>query len=129
MALVSNTQLVAPSTGGRNLQLTPNATPDNAIVSGTSYISSLILDNSLNAAASFLKLYDAASPTIGTSAPDFIFKVAASEKLQVTFHKNKPKFTTALSLACVTAGGTAGTVSPSSSVPLGLVVQTSDDST
>ena len=129
MSLTSNTQLVAPATGGRNLQLTPNATADNAVVSGTHYLSSLILDNSLNAAQSFLKLYDAAAPTVGTTAPDLVFRVEASQKIQVTFHKNKPKFTTALSLCCVTAGGTGGVTSPTSTVSLGLVVQTSDDAT
>ena len=129
MSLTSNTQLVSPATGGRNLQLTPNATADNAIVSGTVYLGSLILDNSNNAAISYLKLYDAAAPTVGTDAPKFVFAADASQKLQVLFHKNKPKFSTALSLCCVTAGGTAGTTSPTSSVSVGIQTQTSDDST
>lgn len=129
MSLTSNTQLVAPSTGGRNLQLAPTATADDAVVSGTVYIASLIFDNTANSAASYLKLWDNSDPTVGTTAPDFIFKAAASEKLQVTFHKNKPKFTTALSVACVTAAGTAGTTSPTSAVSVGIITQTSDDST
>lgn len=127
MSVTSNTELVAPSTGGRNIQGTPNATSDNAIVSSTVYLSSLILDNSNNAAASYLKLYDHASPTVGTTAPDWVFRANAGEILRITFQKSRPKFTTALSLCCVTAGGTAGSTSPTSTVSLGITTQTSED--
>ena len=130
MSLTSNTQIVSPSTGARNIQATPNATADNAVVSGTVYINSVVIDNTNNAsAASYFKAYDASAPTVGTSAPDFCIKVGGAEKLYINFQKNRPKFTTALSFACVTAGGTGGTTSPTSSVPVGMVVQTSDDST
>lgn len=127
MALTSNTQLVSPATGGRNLQLTPNATADNAVVSGTVYISSVLFDNSNNSAAAFLKLYDSSGPTVGTTAPDWIFKANGGEKLYVNFSRNRPKFTTALSLCCVTAAGTAGSTSPTSSVSVGITTQTADD--
>ena len=128
MSLTSNTQIVSPSTGARNIQATPNATADNAVVSGTVYINSVVIDNTNNASAdSFFKCWDASAPTVGTTVPSFVFKVGGAEKLYINFQKNRPKFTTALSFACVTAGGTGGTTSPSSSVSIGMVVQGADD--
>ena len=129
MSVTSKTPLTAPATGAVNNQLAPNATADNAVQSGTVFIAAISIDNSLNSAASYLKLYDASAPTIGTTAPDHVIKVGASEKFYAQYHKNKPKFTTALSLACVTGAGTAGTTSPTSAVSVGITSQTSDDST
>ena len=129
MSVTSKTSQVSPSTGAVNNQLTPNATADNAVQSGTVYIASITIDNSNNAAKSYLKLYDHASPTVGTTAPTHIFEAPASKVIRVNFHKNKPEFTTSLSVACVTAAGTAGTTSPTSTVSVGILTQTADDAT
>lgn len=82
----------------------------------------LVIDNSANAAASYVKLYDAASGsvTVGTTAPDWIFKVPASTKLTIMLPETIA-FGTGLTEATVTAGGTAGTSDPSSDVALTLL--------
>ena len=87
---------------------------------GTLY--SIIIDNSANAAASYLKLWDLASGsvTVGTTAPDWIIKIAASVKKTIVFPEGLA-FATALSAACVTAGGTAGVTGPTSDVDARLV--------
>ena len=80
---------------------------------------SLVIDNSLNNAATYVKLYNVASGSVvlGTTAPDEIIYVPASAIITVPYYTsaNPGKvFGTALSAAAVTAGGTAGTTSPSS---------------
>lgn len=88
--------------------------------SGTLY--SIVIDNSANAAVSYVKLWDVASGsvTVGTTAPDWIIKVAASAKRTIVFPEGLA-FGTALTAACVTTAGTAGTTNPSSSVGVNIV--------
>jgi len=59
----------------------------------------------------FVKLYDAATATVGTTAPDWIFQVPPGTTRSYSF-PDGVTFTN-LSYACVTSGGTAGTTSPS----------------
>jgi len=88
--------------------------------SGTIY--SIIIDNTANAAVSYLKLYDAASGsvTVGTTAPDWIFKVAASTKVTILFPEGIA-FGTALTEASLTAGGTAGSTGPTSDMAVTIL--------
>lgn len=72
------------------------------------------IDNSANAASSFFKGYDNVNPTIGTTDPDLIILVQASVRRQIIFVEGF-EFTN-FSMACVTAAGTAGVTSPTSSV-------------
>mgnify|MGYP001589379178 CR=1 FL=1 len=91
-----------------------------ADMTGTSGVLYVVdIDNTANAAASYVKLYDAAAPTIGTTAPDWIFKVAASVRRVLAITEGFA-FTN-LSMACVTAGGTAGTTNPTSNVAVRLL--------
>lgn len=81
----------------------------------------IVLDNSANAATSFFKAFNLASggTTLGTSAPDMIIPVPGLSIVTVNFGTSAAPgiiFGTALSIACVTTGGTAGTTSPSSAV-------------
>lgn len=82
---------------------------------GTLY--AIVVDNSANSAVSYLKLWDLASGsvTVGTTAPDWIFKIAASVKKTIAIPEGLA-FATALSAACLTTGGTAGTTNPTSDV-------------
>lgn len=77
----------------------------------------ILVDNTANGAASFLKLFDATSGsvTLGTTAPDAIFKIAGSAKVPIPIPDGWV-FASALSVACVTTGGTAGVTPPSSNV-------------
>ena len=73
------------------------------------------IDNTANSAASFVKIYNHANPTIGTTDPNFVFMCPASSTRQYTM-AGGTALGTALSYACTTAGGTTGAVSPSSAV-------------
>lgn len=75
----------------------------------------IYIDNTANAAASYLKLYNTNTVTVGTTAPDAIFMAPASTKVQFPIPDGWT-FGTALSVACVTTGGTAGTTAPTSAV-------------
>ena len=78
------------------------------------------VDNTANTgAASYVKMYNiaAASVTVGTSVPLAVFPAPAGAKVSYTFPVSKgASFGSAVSWACVTAGGTAGTSAPSNSV-------------
>lgn len=92
-----------------------DGTSEANVRAGATTIYAIYVDNSLNGAASYLKLYNATAPTIGTTAPDMIFMVPASTKVTISFALGIA-FGTGLSYATVTAGGTAGTTNPTSDV-------------
>ena len=74
------------------------------------------IDNTANAAASFVKLWNnAGAVTVGTTAPEEIILVPASSTVTLIYIRGKT-FGTGLQVATVTAAGTAGTTSPTSSV-------------
>jgi hypothetical protein len=95
---------------------------DNAvkeiIASGAPKLFGIEIDNSQNAEDSYVKLWDAASPTVGTTAPIFIFRVPAGKKVPFPIYADGAGWTSAVGiwLACVTTGGTAGTTSPTNNV-------------
>lgn len=89
-------------------------------------IHSIVIDNTANAGeATYLKLWDAASGdvTVGTTAPDWVFKVPASTKVTITFQAELA-YGTALTAACVTTAGTAGTTNPTSDVVIEILIET-----
>lgn len=90
-------------------------------VTGTSgSIFMIDVDNTANVAdAAYLKIYDAASPTVGTTVPDFVLKVPANQRRAMVAPDGLDF--SALSYAVVTAGGTSGTTAPSSTVTLSMV--------
>jgi hypothetical protein len=95
----------------------------DAIKASSALLYWVSIDNSANVASSYVKLYNLASGsvTVGTTAPDEIIYVPGSSvitKLFFTGANPGVTFGTALSAACVTTGGTAGTSNPSSSVIL-----------
>lgn len=97
-----------------------DGTAENDVRSGAATLYLVYVDNSANAAASFTKLYDAAAPTVGTTAPDYIFKTPASVRRTYWLDPAGVAFATAISFATVTAGGTAGTTNPTSNVEVHL---------
>lgn len=81
----------------------------------------LHLDNTANAAqAEYAKLYNSAAPTVGTTAPDMIIPLAAGATVDVAIVGGY-NFATNCSIACVTAAGTAGAVSPTADVVCAVV--------
>jgi len=113
---------LAPPSGAKVYKNTDLDGTKAAVKASSTTIYAIIIDNSANAAASFLKLWDVASGsvTVGTTDPDAIIKIAASVKKTIVFPEGLV-FATALTAACVTAGGTAGTSNPSSDVDVSIV--------
>ena len=83
--------------------------------SGSTVFHTIDVDNTANSVAVFVKLYNHASPTVGTTDPQMVFKLPASVRRTMLIPGGHT-FGTAVSVACVTTGGTAGTTSPKESV-------------
>lgn len=95
----------------------------DGVKSSSAVVKYVVVDNSLNGSGVYVKLYNLASGsvTVGTTAPDEVIYVPGSTIVTVQYLSAASAgktFGTALSAACVTTGGTAGTTSPSSSVPV-----------
>lgn len=93
----------------------------DGVKASSALLYAVTIDNSANGAVSYVKLYNVASGsvTVGTTAPDEIIMVPANVVKTVTYFTGAAPgstFGTALSAACVTTGGTAGTTPPSSPV-------------
>jgi hypothetical protein len=105
-------EFVETALGATVLQIKPS--------SGTLYL--IQLDNTSNGVISYVKLWYLAtgSVTLGTTAPDKVLAFPASAKNWVIFGAGWA-FGTALAIACVTTGGTAGTTAPTSSATATVV--------
>ena len=91
----------------------------DGVKSSSTLVYNVFVDNSLNGAATYVKLFNLAAGgvTVGTTVPDeVIFCPANSRITQLFFNNNAPgkTFGTALSACAVTTGGTAGATGPSS---------------
>ena len=118
--------MAVSSTGYLNVNLfkdlLANASPELNLLGGSGKLYGLEADNSQNTSAVYVKLYNSAAPLVGTDAPEWVFKVAAGKKrFQPLGSRGTGRsFATALSFACVTAGGTGGSTSPTNPVKLTL---------
>lgn len=112
---VTTTPLSSPFTNAIVFDADANEVAENNVRGGASTVFMLRIDNSANAAASYVKLYNDAAPTVGTTAPDLIIPVAANASVEWVSLTGFA-FATALSFACVTTGGTGGTTGPTSDV-------------
>lgn len=111
---------VAPVGTKLVVQTEANSTSNNNVTGAAGSIFQIDLDNSANADnPAYLKIYDNASPTVGTTPPDLIFKAPVNTRLNmcvpdgIAFND--------LSFAVVTTGGTAGTTDPTSAVVVKMV--------
>jgi len=68
------------------------------------------IDNSSNSEATYVKLWNAASVTLGSTVPDWIFLVRAGTRRTFS-NTSGGTFGAALSVCAVTEGGTTGTTS------------------
>lgn len=95
---------------------------DDEVKSGSTTIHCVVVDNTANAAVTFIKFYNATSGsvTVGTTDPDFVLRVPGSTKRTIFFHEGII-FNTALTVAAVTTGGTGGTTGPTSDVALEIL--------
>lgn len=79
------------------------------------------VDNSLNAAASYVKLYDSAGVvTVGTTVPDFVIKVPGLFVGNVLIATTGIAFAAGLQLGTVTTGGTAGVAAPAAACKVAI---------
>mgnify|MGYP003647162534 CR=1 FL=1 len=89
------------------------------VFGGSATIYSLRIDNS--GALAWVKFYDAAAATVGTTSPDYIFQADASETVIWTivdgFAMNN------LTLAATDSAGTAGTTTPAGTVKVHAVAR------
>jgi hypothetical protein len=94
----------------------------DAVKASSALILWISVDNTNNAGApTYLKLFNSLSGSIslGTSAPDIVLYCEAGKKDTFMFFSGANPgitFSTGLTMAAVTTGGTAGTTSPISSV-------------
>ena len=89
------------------------------INASSAVVNNVIVDNSLNVAATYVKLWNLASGsvTVGTTDPDEIIYVPAGAIVTHVLYTGAAvgkTFATGLTAAAVTTGGTGGVTSPSS---------------
>jgi hypothetical protein len=88
------------------------------IEEGPLTLHSIDADNEDNASPSYVKIYDSDSViVVGTTVPDYVFLIPASTRLVIEI-PGGVELQSGAQVATVTAGGTGGTTSPTSSVPL-----------
>ena len=101
-----------------------DGTSESNINTGAGILHLVRLDNTANASqAVFLKLYNNTGPTIGTTVPDVVLRAAGGAVVQMAIMQGGVSFGTGISFACVTAGGTGGTTSPTSDVVVALTIE------
>jgi len=88
-----------------------------AIIVATGALTIYLIDiTNAQAGINFVKFYNTAGAvTVGTTAPDMILQIVASDQRSMIFPSGLT-FSAGLQIATVTAAGTAGTTSPSSNV-------------
>ena len=93
-----------------------------AVKASSAVIYAIDIDNTANASASYVKLWNTASGsvTVGTTAPDMIFMAPASTRVPIPIPAGVT-FGTAVTSATVTTAGTAGTTDPTSDVVLRII--------
>jgi hypothetical protein len=96
---------------------TVNAATAIAVKATAATVYNVEIDNTANAAITYVKLYNAAAAgvVVGTTVPDAVIMAPLSTKISFPIPLGW-SFPTAVSVASVTAGGTAGTTPPSSAV-------------
>ena len=91
-------------------------TANDNVADGAATIYALDIDNAANAAITYVKTYNNADPTVGTTDPEMILMLTASVRRTFIFRTGNAAHSTALSMAAVTAAGTAGVTGPTSNV-------------
>jgi len=118
MALTVSTQ-VSPVANRLVVETASGATPNNNVLGAVGKVYTIDVDNSLNAVPCYLKLYDDGNPSVGTTAPNMIVPVKASQRRGCVIPEGLDF--TVLSFACVTLPGNGGTTAPTQPVTVRLV--------
>ena len=87
----------------------------NSLPVGSSVtLDGVLIDNTLNTAKSYVKIYNNSGPSPGTTAPDMVLVAPAQNTIAYTFASGVA-FSN-FSFACVTTPGTAGAIGPTNAV-------------
>lgn len=88
------------------------------IASSSATLFSLRVDNSANSGTIvYVKIYNKATAATASDTPIYILRVAAAGKIEFPLNMGVGrKFSTGISIRCVTEAGTGGTSSPASNV-------------
>jgi len=118
MALTKTTGFSSPLGSVLVIQPASTATAANDVTGGANKTLNVMEVTNESAATAFVKLYDHAAPTVGTTVPDLIFPIesGATRTLNIlggSANTGGYTFTTGISMATLTTAGTAGTASPS----------------
>jgi hypothetical protein len=89
-----------------------------AVIGSSANVFAVVIDNSLNTAASYLKCWDTTgSISIGGVNPNMILKAEAGAKVQYSFDAGV-EFSSGIKAAVLTSKGTDGTTAPSNDVTI-----------
>ena len=91
-----------------------------AVSAASNVIYEMELDNTANAATTYLRMYNTGSVTVGTTVPDWIVMIPASTKITLVLPSGVT-FGTALTLSAGTSATLATTTAPSSAFALKIV--------
>ena len=112
------------------VDLEVNATVKTLISTNNEYVYGVEVDNTQNIADSFFKIWDQTSVNLGTTLPDFVFRVDGGKKMFFPMTGGDEDtdatspgviFPVGVSIACVTAGGTGGTTAPTNKVTATII--------
>lgn len=87
----------------------------SVVKAASTQVFAVYVDNTSNTHATYLKLYNHATPTVGSTIPAILLKVQASSKFTL-FWPVAPTLSNACTFVCVAEPGTAGTTSPVNNV-------------
>jgi len=97
------------------------ATSENNVLGTGGTLFGVYIDNTANSAITYLRLWNDASPTTGTTEPHEIYPCPASVARMFTIALGT-QYTSAISFACVREAGKIGATSPASAVKVRLLV-------
>lgn len=117
---VTSTPIANPLASALVVDSDCDATGENDVRAGATTVYLVQVNNTANGAATYVKMYNALAPTIGTTAPDMVLMCPASVQRSFAF-PDGIAFGTGLSFAGLTTGGTAGTTSPTSNVEVKIL--------
>ena len=105
-----------------------NEVAENDVRAGACTLYGMYADNSAVDELAYVKFYDSAAPTVGTTAPDFILMLEKNAdndvnegEMFMVFNGGTGISFNNLSFATVTTGGTAGVTTPTGTVKIALI--------
>lgn len=101
-------------------QTAASATPNNNVLGAAGTLYMVEVDNAANVAAVYVKLFNNAAPTVGTTPADEVYMCPAGVA-RVWAIPQGVSYSVAVSLACVTGAAEASTTSPPNPVVVRLL--------